>query len=148
MTAIIAFILRLLLILFAYVFVGWIAYWIFSDFRNTVRHKKSQMTHPVTLLAQIGPEQLVKQFLSKDIVIGRDPNCDFPLPDDAISLRHCKLVYKEKQWWAEDLSSTNGTYLNDALIEAPIILMDGDRLQVGHVKISLQIHNQTGVTNE
>jgi len=46
------------------------------------------------------------------------------------------------------MASTNGTYLNNTLIDSPIILTDGDQLQLGHIKISIQLHNLPGVTNE
>jgi pSer/pThr/pTyr-binding forkhead associated (FHA) protein len=148
MNAIIALILRLILILLAYVFVGWVAYWIFYDFRNIIRAQKTPEILPIKLQVEIGSEKSEKLFTKNEITIGRDPSCDFSLQDEAISQRHCKLSYLQKHWWAEDMASTNGTYLNDTLIDSPIILTDGDQLQLGHIKISIQLHNLPGVTNE
>lgn len=148
MTSIIALIFRIILILLAYVFAGWIAYWMFIDYRNTIRNQKAPEILPINLQVQIGTEKSDMQFAKNEITIGRDPSCDLSLQDDTLSQRHCKLSYQQKHWWAEDMASTNGTYLNNTLIDSPIILTDGDQLQLGHIKISIQLHNLTGVTNE
>ena len=36
----------------------------------------------------------------------------------------------------EDLSSTNGTYLNDELLNGPAPLRDGDEIRIGDSKFS------------
>ena len=80
-------------------------------------------------------QKIIKQYEKPEIFIGRDPSCDFSLDDTTISLRHCKLSFHHKQWWAEDLGSTNGTLLNQVPIENPVILADGDEIGVGRVTI-------------
>jgi len=93
MNAIIALILRLILILLAYVFVGWVAYWIFYDFRNIIRAQKTPEILPIKLQVEIGSEKSEKLFTKNEITIGRDPSCDFSLQDEAISQRHCKRLF-------------------------------------------------------
>lgn len=136
MNATIALILRLLLIFLSYLFVGWIGYTVFMDLKQNLHRNKNVSVTPITLSTEDSEEI----FHMSEIMLGRDPACEFPLSDDAISLRHCKLNYHHKQWWAEDLNSTNGTYLNNSLIETPIVLASGDELKLGRIKITITIN--------
>ncbi len=140
MNAVWLFLLRLLLIVFSYTFVGWIGYTIYTDLRQIISgHNKISPT-PIKLITQIDQKVIEKKFQKPEIILGRDPACDFQLDDDTISLRHCKLLYHHKQWWAQDLQSTNGTYLNNSLIETDTILTDSDELQLGSIKLSIKVH--------
>lgn len=44
-------------------------------------------------------------------LIGRNPECALVLDDDYASGRHAKIYREGDQWFAEDLGSTNGTFL-------------------------------------
>lgn len=44
-------------------------------------------------------------------LIGRNPECALVLDDDYASGRHAKIYREEGQWFAEDLGSTNGTFI-------------------------------------
>lgn len=64
------------------------------------------------------------------LTIGRDENLEIPVQDESVSRRHCTLSFKDKTWYLEDLSSTNGTYVGGHLVDrAP--LRDGDLIKVG-----------------
>ncbi len=148
MNAILAFALRILLILLSYLFVGWITYTIYIDLRKTVQGKTAISVPILIIRAEIENEIIEKQFNIPEIIIGRDPACDFPLQDETISHRHCKLYFHQKQWWAEDLDSTNGSYLNDTLMESPIILTDGDTLRLGRMKTLIFINETIWSKND
>ncbi len=51
------------------------------------------------------------------ILIGRAPDCDFVLPDDAVSGRHAGLSRQEGYLLLEDLDSANGTWVNERRIK-------------------------------
>jgi hypothetical protein len=52
------------------------------------------------------------------------------IPDHSISREHARLVREHRQWFLEDLSSKNGTFVNgEAIDRHPLI--DGDLIQVG-----------------
>lgn len=140
MNAILVFLLRLIFVLLSYLFIGWIGYTIFKDLNGTGFSKKTITVPPITLQTIIDQEQVRKRFLIPEIIIGRDPACDFPINDDTISLRHSKLTYHHKQWWVEDLGSTNGSYLNDTFVEDPIVLTSGDQLRLGRLILSIKIN--------
>lgn len=140
MNAIIVFIVRLLIILLSYTFVGWITFVIYSDLRGSTRGEEKTQVTPITLTASIDQEKIKRQFTTPEVIIGRDPACSFPLDHVTISSRHCKLSFHHNQWWAEDLGSTNGTYVNGTLIETAVVLTDGDDLQLGQIHTSIQIN--------
>ena len=144
MNAILTFLLRLLLILLSYSFVGWMVYTIFKDFRNNLKRDNSVEIPPIILTAEIEGETSVKYFTIPEFVIGRDPSVAYPLEHETISSRHCKIFYLNKQWWAEDLQSTNGSYLNEIMIETPIVLTAGDILRIGQINLSIQFNEVDG----
>lgn len=140
MNPILTFILRLILILLSYAFVGWVGYAIYNDLRGGHRKGAQKGVPPITLEAQLDQQTVVRRYKKPEVILGRDPACDFPLDDERISLRHCKLFFNHNQWWAEDLASTNGTYLNDVLIESAVILTDRDELRLGQINLSININ--------
>jgi len=42
--------------------------------------------------------------------IGRDPECQVILTDNAVSKVHLEVFFEKEKWWARDLNSTNGTF--------------------------------------
>jgi pSer/pThr/pTyr-binding forkhead associated (FHA) protein len=140
MNAILALVLRITLLVLTYLFVGWIGYTIYQDLRSRFYSQTDTPTSLVTLRAVLAQEPLEKQFQKPEIILGRDPDCDFILTDETISLRHCKLSFHHKQWWANDLNSTNGTLLNNNLIDAPTIITDGDEIRLGKVSVMININ--------
>ncbi len=139
MNASIVFILRLVLILVSYLFVGWIGYTIYSDLHQSSKGLRREQFPAITLKVSINHQTQEKKFIKPEGIIGRDPAVDFPLSEETVSLRHCKISYHHKNWWAEDLGSTNGSYLNDELIEAATVIVNGDELRLGQVNLSINI---------
>jgi hypothetical protein len=58
-----------------------------------------------------------------------------PLGDDRISRRHARFVRVNGQWQIEDLASANGTFLNDARLDRPTVVYDGDQLRIGRTTL-------------
>ena len=85
-----------------------------------------------------------RQVQGGELTLGRDPDCDWPLPDPlkSLSRKHCKLEYVAGSWQVRDLS-VNGTFVN--LATSPIgrdlaqPLRDGDRLRLGDYEIEVRI---------
>jgi len=66
--------------------------------------------------------------------IGRNPNVEVCLPEvPSISRNHARLEYLTGFVLLRDLGSTNGTLVNDRLLDGPAVLKSGDRFQVGAV---------------
>ncbi len=83
------------------------------------------------LIAQTGKLMGNRWPLDKDeIIIGRSPECDFVIPDRQVSREHARLRKTPDGYIFEDLGSKNGSYLNGASVQVPILLQDGDIIQI------------------
>jgi len=71
-------------------------------------------------------------------VIGRREDCDFRIPLGEISRKHCRLIKDGDTLRAEDLGSSNGTYVNGERVQEAE-LSPGDTLKVGSVVFVVQI---------
>jgi pSer/pThr/pTyr-binding forkhead associated (FHA) protein len=74
-----------------------------------------------------------------EVIIGRDPHCEYPIPDETISAHHARLSFHHNQWWLEDLRSTNGTLLNGEKVDIPTIIVSGDEVCLGTIHLQMMI---------
>ena len=74
------------------------------------------------------------------LTIGRDQDRHVTLNDDRASRAHARLEPEGDHAVVEDLDSSNGTYVNDALITRQP-LRAGDVILIGHTRIGV---NQPG----
>lgn len=70
--------------------------------------------------------------------VGRAPRADLIVEASLVSRLHCRLEAGTQRIDVVDLSSTNGTYVNDRRIERAT-LSDGDRLRVGRVELTVEL---------
>jgi predicted component of type VI protein secretion system len=64
-------------------------------------------------------------------VVGRSPEADITLEDEAVSWNHLEIEWRGDVLMATDLDSSNGTALNGEPLDRPRRLRDGDTLIVG-----------------
>jgi diguanylate cyclase (GGDEF)-like protein len=65
------------------------------------------------------------------VVLGRGNDCDIRINDHSVSRRHARIQPGADGYYAVDLQSTNGTFVND--VPASITkLKDGDYLRIGN----------------
>jgi pSer/pThr/pTyr-binding forkhead associated (FHA) protein len=76
--------------------------------------------------------------LSERVDIGRADGCAIRLQDTYVSQVHARLAGKDGTWFVEDLGSTNGTYLNDRKVVAPVEVHAGDVVRVGKTVLELR----------
>jgi DNA-binding winged helix-turn-helix (wHTH) protein len=86
------------------------------------------------LIGQTGPLNGQRWLVEGAIVVGRDQSCDIVISDRQISRYHARLTPTEEGVLLEDLGSKNGTFYNGALLEDPVILADGDMIQISLVQ--------------
>ena len=71
------------------------------------------------------------------ILVGRNPECSLVLDDDYTSGRHLRLFLRDGAWWAEDLGSTNGTFLDAAKLTTAQQVGVGSVLRIGRTVLEL-----------
>lgn len=76
--------------------------------------------------------------LNQALQIGRAISCDIQLADTYVSQAHARISNRNGSWVVEDLGSTNGTYLNQRKVTAPVALAAGDRIRVGKTTLELR----------
>ena len=64
------------------------------------------------------------------IIIGRSSKADIQIDQEAVSRNHCKIINTGSMIMLRDMGSTNGTYVNDEMIDE-YVLRDGDFIKVG-----------------
>lgn len=66
------------------------------------------------------------------IVIGRGDDCTIIVNDPSVSRNHMKIFKVDKVFYAEDMGSTNKTYVNEDEISGIQRLENGDRIKIGN----------------
>ena len=69
--------------------------------------------------------------LERDVtIIGRNPECDVVLQPKSVSRRHAAIVRKDGGFLLRDMGSTRGTYVNGQKLTNPVMLHDGNTVQI------------------
>jgi hypothetical protein len=77
--------------------------------------------------------------LDGDLVLGRGERAEIRLEDPFASSRHARVYEQGNIVVIEDLGSTNGTYLNEELLETPRPLHPGDRVRIGDSEFAFEV---------
>jgi len=135
---------RILLIVLLYAFLGLIVILLWRDVRSATRRETAATNRPrparLVLLDHVdgmrdGDVFALKQYTS----IGRAPSNTIELPDTYCSAEHALIVWRNNQWWLEDRDSRNGTLLNDVSIDVPAVIGAGDVIRMGRVSLRFEV---------
>lgn len=140
MSAIVVLILRILLVILLYSFLGWALVTIWRDLRTQSQFLSKPNIPQLSILNS--EEEKPLSFAVPEVIIGRSAASEYPIANETVSARHARLSYHHNQWWVEDLNSTNGTYLNDERLTFPTVLTSGDDLRCGNVNLAIQIEEK------
>jgi len=77
--------------------------------------------------------------LDADLVLGRGDRAEIRLEDPFASARHARVYEQGNIVVIEDLGSTNGTYLNEELLETQRPLHPGDRVRIGESEFAFEV---------
>jgi sigma-B regulation protein RsbU (phosphoserine phosphatase) len=69
------------------------------------------------------------------VTIGRSARNDLCIPDPFASRVHAEVRHEGDEYFLQDLGSANGTLYNGAVVNAPINLVRGGRIQIGETEI-------------
>ncbi|OQA02551.1 MAG: FHA domain-containing protein FhaB [Planctomycetes bacterium ADurb.Bin401] len=108
-----------------------------------VKNKGGEMESSIHLVVRRN-EQTVSEFTFAEgnpILIGRRPDLQVVLADNAVSRQHAKIGTEAGNWTIEDLDSANRTYLNGfAIHKAP--LKQGDILKIADFALTINISSK------
>lgn len=97
---------------------------------------------PIELTLTKGPDEGITRIFSDnaDITLGRGTDCDFPLRDQSVSRKHCKIKGVNGVFMVRDFGSGNGTKVNGAAVDYAV-LKDGDLIEIGLSQFRVQLIN-------
>lgn len=148
MIATVVLVLRLILAVALYTFLGWALWTLLQELKQQGDSLATQKKPAISLRIKIDQDkESVRRFSQSEIMIGRDPNCDLSMMDEALSAHHARLAHHHGQWWLEDLNSTNGTFLNREKLTTAAVVITGDKFKCGNTVFDIQVENSDGFSS-
>ena len=132
-------IVRLLFLGLLYLFLFRIARTLVGDLRAAAREPGAELGRLVVVASPAGePPEGTSLALDAIATIGRDVNNAVVVEDQFVSAEHAILTFRGRNWYVEDLGSTNGTFVNGSPVDGVAPLGFGDVVQVGQVRLRLE----------
>mgnify|MGYP000232161030 CR=1 FL=1 len=75
--------------------------------------------------------------LQGELCVGRDLDCDIHIADHRISRQHARISLTVKGILVEDLSSSNGTFINGQKVLKPVFIKPGDLLSFHNLEFRM-----------
>jgi pSer/pThr/pTyr-binding forkhead associated (FHA) protein len=135
--------------LLSYAFIGSVYLFMFIIFKNYMKSLRSN--HEISGIDKQGKslhltvdlnstnQRSYKVNVADKIYIGRKPECDIVLASEFVSAHHAVIRnIKNKYLTIEDLQSTNGTYIDQRLINGQVVLEVGMKIQIGKPIIKIE----------
>ena len=90
------------------------------------------------LTVLLGRKTIQVHDIDKPVIrVGRDEEMDIIIDNPSVSRRHAEFRQEDAGWVVEDLGSSNGTFMADAKIEAPVALEVGSEVGMGFLPLYL-----------
>jgi serine phosphatase RsbU (regulator of sigma subunit) len=98
------------------------------------------------ILTSVDASVVKKQFKIHDrpVVIGRHPECDVVIDDVSVSRRHAQILKQSGGYFIEDMSSRNGTMVNNNEIHRRTKLFDGSEIKICDVMFTFHLASEPG----
>lgn len=139
MAGILVLALRLALTLSLYTFLTWVILTLWRDLRAKSQAIAERRVPPIHLQPLDERAESGYHFNRTQVTLGRNPACDCVLEDETVSSYHARLVYRDNQWWLEDLGSTNGSFIDGQRATTPVVITSSDRLRFGQLDFLVTI---------
>jgi hypothetical protein len=98
---------------------------------------------PVAVQTVIGEPSLVSEsgvaipLVGGETIVGREPGLGLSLSaETTVSRRHATLARAGQEVTLTDLGSSNGTFVNGAKLQSPVVLRSGDAVQFGSARFT------------
>ena len=108
--------------------------------RGEVRTPRTKGKTPqMVVVKDESGKKMATHRLHSAIQVGRADACHIRLEDTYVSNFHARLYPENGAWFVQDLGSTNGTYLNEELLETARPLHPGDRVRIGESEFAFEV---------
>jgi pSer/pThr/pTyr-binding forkhead associated (FHA) protein len=136
---VVVWVVRLLFLGLLYLFLARVVRALLRDLRAATREPSDRQGRLIILESPSGEPEAGRSF-GLDVItpLGRDVNNAIVIDDEFASAEHAVLTFRGRSWYAEDLGSTNGTFVNGYRVEGVAPLGFGDELQIGQVRMRLE----------
>ena len=134
--ALVLLVLRILGAVLLYAFMGFLAYFLWRDYRAAVAPRTSAPA--ATLIVVEGASIGMVYPLREVNLVGRAADSTLRIKDKTISAHHARLSFHAGQWWLEDLGSRNGSRVNEVPVSEPMVVTYGDRIALGQLLFRFQ----------
>jgi len=96
--------------------------------------EQTNQNNPI-IFAHDGPLEGGNWVIDKELMVGRDMDCDITIFDRQVSRFHAKFEsIKDRKVRIVDLDSKNGTYINGERINGSYVLGDGDAIKIALIQ--------------
>ncbi len=123
-------------------FLGTIAWLIYRDMQVTaqsITHQSRQQGNlRVLMLNGEVPVGELSYPLMPVTSLGRASTNTIVLKEPFASGEHALITRRDGQWWLEDLSSRNGTLLNDVLLTETAVITTSDIITIGETRLKIE----------
>ena len=112
-------------------------------------HPLPQLSNLSTVLQVLDGELVGHRFLLERpvLTIGRGSECDIVINDASISRQHAQFLHQADGIYIQDLTSRNGTRVNDEPLLSPHLLKSGDLICIGKVHLDYTAVQPTDPTS-
>lgn len=138
MSAVLILFVRILIVICLYIFVGYAVFTLWRELKYANERRLAEIIPAISVNYLDSGEQ-TDTFTQHEITVGRDTGNDLVISDETVSSHHARLSHRHRQWWLEDLQSTNGTFLNNERIYNPTVVVSGDEVILGNVSLLIMI---------
>jgi len=137
------FALRALLTLILYTFLGITFYILWLDLKKGEPQPSGEPLQATLFIESEEASQGQCIMLQPITALGRATDNTLMLSDPFASAHHALILWREGQWWIEDLDSHNGTLLNKKPLNTPAALSSGDEIQIGETTLRFEMGTQS-----
>lgn len=114
-----------------------------ATFADSVHYEPTKAkplpTHYLQLAVEYADGRIDKLDINitQSIIFGRSSTCEVTIDDDAMSRQHFAIELAEEKVLIQNLSATNGTFVNGVALQMPRLLVRGDVIEAGQEKFTV-----------
>lgn len=131
-------VVRLAFLALLWVALGLMARTIVRDIRAAARNPAAALGRLVVVASPGQPPPGAVFPLDAVTTIGRDLGSSVVLDDPYASAQHAVLTFRGRDWYVEDLGSTNGTFVGGAPVAGLAVVGYGDEVVIGETRLRLE----------